>query len=356
MNTNVDLGHLLLCCPKMALDLSLSGFALLSHPAEESAASHATDPITSDSVWFSRGLRVELVLDVTVNLKEIDIDLLRQVENRLVATLRDFSVSIAILFTAMQRMLTNIKIWPQLHFIPSLTMIPSIRPNCLHRVVVTLCNETSDDNIVRSSLHRLGADVPIFHVKPPEGIATFGVDQVHLALEIYPSGEMPARYMYTSGLDGDHDLAIPVRNEKVLGRKTQPDVSDDVLKKGKASSLQSRNDYEGLERSHLAEHETTDQGVYHHTITSSTGLVERTSLAASIKQSTSSASLVIDIVDFLGAALRLAIAGVPRKLLPGITVREIASFKHLSAIFPAIWSPGFLTVSTKSTFKQWLLT
>lgn len=51
------------------------------------------------------------------------------------------------------------------------------------------------------------------------------------------------------------------------------------------------------------------------------------------------------VMNLLDVALRSAITTLPRKLPAGITLTETTSFKRLDQVCPALWRPGYISVS-----------
>jgi hypothetical protein len=78
------------------------------------------------------------------------------------------------------------QIWSQLDLQPSLTVEPSQCPNTCF-LVISLTPASSLVPKKKMPIHRLGKDVPFSHLKPPDGLLHWTLDQIHLNLDIRSS-------------------------------------------------------------------------------------------------------------------------------------------------------------------------
>ncbi|KAH0364086.1 hypothetical protein KCU65_g6984, partial [Aureobasidium melanogenum] len=74
-------------------------------------------------------------------------------------------------------------LWTQLNLQPSLTIKPAQYSNtCL--LVVSLTAVPSLVTAKKAPTHRLSKDIPFSHLKPPEGLSHWTLDEIHLAIHI----------------------------------------------------------------------------------------------------------------------------------------------------------------------------
>lgn len=140
--------------------------------------------------------------------------------------------------------------------------------------------------------HRLDKDVPFAHLKPPEGLSRWTLDQINLDLNI------------TSSLQSTRS-----QNSTLLGR---PQLLQNAKRLPCSMKHSDSFDEEMLETAESLLSNDLD-----------------------------------NIVALIDAALRLAITNLPAKALSGIKITERSSFKHLEDVCPAMWSANYLEVSTQ---------
>jgi hypothetical protein len=80
------------------------------------------------------------------------------------------------------------QLWTQLDLQPSLTLEPSQCPNTCF-LVISLTPTSSLTSKKKLPIHRLGRDVPFSHLKPPEGLPHWTLDQIHLNFDIRSSSQ-----------------------------------------------------------------------------------------------------------------------------------------------------------------------
>ncbi|KAH0357837.1 hypothetical protein KCU83_g40, partial [Aureobasidium melanogenum] len=77
-------------------------------------------------------------------------------------------------------------LWSQLNLQPSLAVKPAQCPNtCFLLVSLTAASPSVTNK--KTPTHRLGKDVPSSHIKPPEGLSHWTLNEIHLALHISSS-------------------------------------------------------------------------------------------------------------------------------------------------------------------------
>ncbi|KER00539.1 hypothetical protein AUEXF2481DRAFT_34760 [Aureobasidium subglaciale EXF-2481] len=171
MPTNLDLGSLRLSSPSTGLDLALTSGASISTLA---ACSFLDTPsitnIESGRVWVAPATSVQLLLDFVWLFVPSSYDILEQ---RLVNTLR------------------RAALWDQLSLQPSLTIEPSPHQDTSLRIVLSLTSISQPSSNKKASIHRLGKDVPISHLKPPDGLPHWILDQVRLRFDIQTPSRPP---------------------------------------------------------------------------------------------------------------------------------------------------------------------
>ncbi|THW64281.1 hypothetical protein D6D20_02997 [Aureobasidium pullulans] len=166
MCAHIDLGNLRLSCPSTRLDLVLTSNASFSTLARRSFQDtiSATN-IESACVWIAPATNVHLLLNITcpsfASGQYIDI-----LKHRLLTALR------------------HAALWTQLNLQPSLSVEPSLHPDTGHLIIISLTSAPPPSTGKKVPTHRLGKDVPFSHLKPPEGVPHWTLDQVNLGLDI----------------------------------------------------------------------------------------------------------------------------------------------------------------------------
>ncbi|KAI4849507.1 hypothetical protein E4T44_03231 [Aureobasidium sp. EXF-8845] len=167
MSVSIHLGSLRLSCPSTGLDLALTSNASISTLSQ--SCSFNTPSITdiqSGLVWLAPTTNVKLLLAVIWPSSTSD-EQNNAVRRCLLIALR------------------RAALWSQLDLQPSLTIEPSQCPNtCL--LVISLTPASSLMAKKKLPIHRLGKDVPYSHLKPPEGLPHWTLDQIHLTFDIKP--------------------------------------------------------------------------------------------------------------------------------------------------------------------------
>lgn len=91
------------------------------------------------------------------------------------------------------------------------------------------------------------------------------------------------------------------------------------------------------------------------TLSSTDGALNESSYAWTLLPDTEHGSIthhVGAVMNLLDVALRSAITTLPPKLPAGITLIEITSFKRLDQLCPALWRPGYISVSPGLLFRH----
>ncbi|KAI5269969.1 hypothetical protein E4T47_06585 [Aureobasidium subglaciale] len=171
MPTNLDLGNLRLSSPSTGLDLALTSSASISTLA---ACSFLDTPsitnVESGRVWVAPATNVQLLLDFVWLSIPSSYDILQQ---RLVNTLR------------------HAALWNQLNLQPSLAIEHSPHQDTSLRIVLSLTSNSQPSSNKKASIHRLGKDVPVSHLKPPDGLPHWSLDQVRLRFDIQTPSRSP---------------------------------------------------------------------------------------------------------------------------------------------------------------------
>ncbi|KAK6007682.1 hypothetical protein QM012_004496 [Aureobasidium pullulans] len=181
MSVQLDLGSLRLSCPSIGLDLALTSSASIStllHSCSLNTPSVAN--IESGRLWVAPAANVKLHVIVTWP---------SSLSKQRVIKLNQYLVT-ALQHAAVSSILLAPRLWTQLNFQPSLTVKPSQCPNTCF-LVVSLTATTLSLTGKKAPTHRLGKDVPISHLKPPEGLPHWTLDELHLGLRISSSMRCP---------------------------------------------------------------------------------------------------------------------------------------------------------------------
>ncbi|KAG9537785.1 hypothetical protein KCU79_g20516, partial [Aureobasidium melanogenum] len=168
MPVHLDLGSLRLSCPSTGLDLALTSKASISTLFQScSLNTPSLTDIESGCIWLSPATNLRSHVHVTwpSNTSAQQIILLNQC-----------------LVTAIRRA----ALWTQLNLQPSLTVKRAQCPNtCL--LVVSLTAVPPSATAEKAPTHRLSKHVPSSHLKPPEGLPHWTLDEIHLELHISSS-------------------------------------------------------------------------------------------------------------------------------------------------------------------------
>ncbi|KAI4728037.1 hypothetical protein E4T49_04151 [Aureobasidium sp. EXF-10728] len=164
MSSRIDLGNLRLTCPATGLDLTLTSNASISTLAQSCNTPSLTD-IESGRIWLSPATSVQLL--VTINWPS-------SVNKQHLVSLKQC------LPTALQ----HAALWNQLNLRPSLTVESSQTSSTSLLLSVSLTTAPLPVTNKKAPTHRLAKDVPFSHLKPPEGLPHWTLDQVHLTLDI----------------------------------------------------------------------------------------------------------------------------------------------------------------------------
>lgn len=227
------------------------------------------------------------------------------------------------------------ELWHQLQLKPSLTLAPLDPTRPLAGIALTLSHHSSESISPKSRLHRLGADVPSSDFKPSSGVTQFGLDEVSLVMTISRIRTNTSTSLggqaahFDDELEGDNGNMQDIQSE-VLDGVTSRDsglFTNDIG--GKWSNDPSIDAPSMITREH-AQSQTY-----------------KISPTTAWDGNASSPHLNVDgILNLIDAALRLSITKIPARALPGMFVSEVSSFKRLEDFCPAIWSPGYLSVSS----------
>ncbi|KAI4720980.1 hypothetical protein E4T48_02739 [Aureobasidium sp. EXF-10727] len=164
MSAHIDLGNLRLTCPATGPDLSLTSNASISTLAQSCNAPSLTD-IESGRIWLSPATSVQLLVTITWP---------SSVPNQQLVPLKQC------LLTALQ----HAALWNQLNLRPSLTVESSQDSSTSLLLSVSLTTAPLPVTNQKAPTHRLAKDVPFSHLKPPEGLPHWTLDQVHLTFDI----------------------------------------------------------------------------------------------------------------------------------------------------------------------------
>ncbi|THY80068.1 hypothetical protein D6C93_10057 [Aureobasidium pullulans] len=170
MSAHIDLGNLRLSCPSTRLDLVLTSnasFSTLAHRSFQDTLS-ATN-IESARVWIAPATNVHLLLNITWPSFAIVFLLLSVMQQSVPFSLTHPS---------------STKLWTQLNLQPSLSVEPSLHPDTCHLIIISLTSAPPPSTGKKVPTHRLGKDVPSSHLKSPEGVPHWTLDQVNLGLDI----------------------------------------------------------------------------------------------------------------------------------------------------------------------------
>jgi hypothetical protein len=126
------------------------------------------------------------------------------------------------------------QLWSQLNLQPSLTVEPSQCPNTCF-LVISLTPASSLMPKKKLPIHRLGKDVPCSHLKPPEGLPHWTLDQIHLTFDIKPpfqpsSTDADTMLFESSTLLEDQANLDPTSSTKINGQEHIIGMIDVVLR------------------------------------------------------------------------------------------------------------------------------
>lgn len=300
-----DLGHLRLSSSNKQFHLSLSSSARLSSSTDTDGHAHIqTDPLLKSACIY-RGMNLRLILNITLDDETCTSASRTEIQRRLTTAIRETSL------------------WPQLHLKPSLIITPLPFPRHLDHIAVILSHAPPDVYHNLSTLHKLGAGVPISDVKPPDGVPAFALEEVRLTMNI--SQVTPRLETRDSTTQTPDSVQGEVRPLESLDQSAhvcdancpQRSSSDDMLDN---HSMPSICQHIALSSTEWASGSRLHQASFHQIH-------------------------VENILALLDAGFRLSICRVPKNMMSGVIVVESSSFKRLEEFCPAVWSPQHLSVS-----------
>lgn len=198
------------------------------------------------------------------------------------------------------------KLWSQLQFRPSLTVLPSNDSQTSTRFVVILTLACLKPANARSSLHQLGEDVPNSDLVPPDGVPQFALEEAVFKMDLSYNQEAHVHHRRKPNKKKRLSSSIAV-SSSITSARTSTDILD--------NDRPSKQTYSSFQDLRSSEERTSDLPNGDH---------------------------VLELID---AALGLAISDIPARMLPGMVVCETSSFKTLDDFCPAVWNPNYLAVS-----------
>lgn len=234
-----------------------------------------------------------------------------------------------------------------------MTIEPPRHDNDLGLITIALSFANEEPRLLTSPNHRLGEDVPFTDVRPPTGIPHVGLEQVHLSIVLSREHKRIKRRRRNLHLANHHD------NEEECLDSIDGDIDDlfsaeqQQVTDGWTTELSSS--HLDLEADPVALIADSTNATYTHTSSSTDGAINKdTNTRIPLSNFTDDgliiASDVNAIIRLIDVAIRLCITSLPRKLPAGIKLTETTSFKRLDDICPALWSPGYLSVSDRPLF------
>lgn len=194
-------------------------------------------------------------------------------------------------------------------------------------------------------MHKLGVDVPHLDIHPPEGVRHLILESVHLTFEFEQSRQWkrrkdarPAGIPTNAQAVGDSQMTLSAANlERGAVSYCRPDEDEPP------AHLSVWNDWMLYDDGELAE--PMDD------IMLLTPDYMEDDAGGGFDSSSSAVAKSDAAMHLIDAAIRVAITESPRALGNGVAITALQSFRQLSEVAPALWSPGFLSnVATRAVF------
>ncbi|KAK5127470.1 hypothetical protein LTR85_006809 [Meristemomyces frigidus] len=332
--SSVDLGRFDLVSTTSGLQLQLSSLAQFATSVEDD---HDPESLTAQILiaarrqrpWIHRASGFRLVLGLRM-AGDIEEAVSGETVERLTASIQ------------------KAQLWRQLRLTPTAVEVSSNDASGLNIITISLSYDDEPQGPVRRRLHKIGADVPFYDLKPPSGVPAHALDVVHLALSISRTSRRKRGKLDTGA---EQNVAATDYRTLDSGASAALDWCDEELLGTEANVLANESDLDDLLLASL-----DDDGSQDAPSTSpgnSDGAEDReVDLPAMLRKRSSSVSVpqadgepgvgpehMLQLID---AAVRLAISDTPKRLGKGMRVSYNETFKHLSDMAPSLWSPGYL--------------